>query len=59
MPGPQLTLVNFRQGAYIIVEGKQRAEQFYIIRSGKVQIRKDVEVVEESDNTQQPAERQV
>jgi CRP-like cAMP-binding protein len=49
MSGPQLTLVNFRRGAYIIVEGKQRAEQFYIIRSGKVQTRKEVEIAEDQE----------
>ncbi len=43
----QLSLVNFKKGAYIIVEGKQKADCFYIIRSGKVSISKEVEVVEE------------
>ena len=43
----QLSLVNFKKGAYIIVEGKQRADCFYIIRSGNVRISKEVEVVEE------------
>ncbi|RKX85610.1 MAG: cAMP-binding protein [Spirochaetes bacterium] len=43
----QLSIVNFRKGSYIIVEGKQKADNFYIIRSGKVQISKEVEVVEE------------
>ncbi len=43
----QLSIVNFNKGAYIIVEGKQRADQFYIIRSGNVRISKEVEVVEE------------
>ncbi|MDA8425794.1 MAG: cyclic nucleotide-binding domain-containing protein [Treponema sp.] len=43
----QLTFVNFKKDSYIIVEGKQSAERFYIIRSGKVRIAKDVEVVEE------------
>jgi CRP-like cAMP-binding protein len=42
-----LTIVNFNKGAYIIVEGKQNAEYFYIIRSGKVGISKEVEIVEE------------
>jgi CRP-like cAMP-binding protein len=40
-------MVNFNKGAYIIVEGKQKADNFYIIRSGKVRISKEVEVVEE------------
>jgi CRP-like cAMP-binding protein len=43
----QLSIVNFNKGAYIIVEGKQRAECFYIIRAGQVRISKEVEVVEE------------
>lgn len=43
----QLSLVNFKKGAYIIVEGKQKADCFYIIRNGSVRISKDVEVVEE------------
>ncbi len=42
-----LTIVNFNKGAYIIVEGKQNADHFYIIRGGKVQISKEVEVVQE------------
>jgi CRP-like cAMP-binding protein len=45
----QLSLVNFNKGAYIIVEGKQRADCFYIIRNGKVQISKEVEIVEEEE----------
>ena len=43
----QLAFVNFSQNAYIIVEGKEKADNFYIIRSGKVRISKETEVVEE------------
>ncbi|HOV64214.1 MAG TPA: cyclic nucleotide-binding domain-containing protein, partial [Spirochaetia bacterium] len=43
----QLSLVNFKKGSYIIVEGKQKADYFYIIRTGNVRISKEVEVVEE------------
>ncbi|MFO8064258.1 MAG: Crp/Fnr family transcriptional regulator [Spirochaetota bacterium] len=43
----QLSMVNFNKDAYIIVEGKQKADQFFIIRAGKVRISKEVEVVEE------------
>ncbi|MDR3200928.1 MAG: cyclic nucleotide-binding domain-containing protein [Spirochaetales bacterium] len=43
----QLSIVNFNKEAYIIVEGKQRAECFYIIHSGQVRISKEVEIVEE------------
>jgi CRP-like cAMP-binding protein len=44
----QLSLVTFKKGSYIIVEGKQRADYFYIIRQGSVRISKEVEVVEEA-----------
>ncbi len=43
----QLTFVNFKKDSYIIVEGKQNADRFYIIKAGKVRISKEVEVVEE------------
>jgi len=43
----QLSLVNFKKGSYIIVEGKQKADFFYIIRGGNVRISKEVAVVEE------------
>ncbi len=43
----QLSIVNFSKGAYIIVEGKANADYFFIIRSGKVRVNKEVEVVEE------------
>jgi len=43
----QLSLVTFKKGSYIIVEGKQKANFFYILRSGKVRISKEVEIVEE------------
>ncbi len=54
---PQLSLVNFRKGSYIIVEGKQQADHFYIIHSGQVKISKQVEFVEEeSSGTQKPGD---
>lgn len=43
----QLTFVNFKKDSYIVVEGKQNADRFFIIKSGKVRISKEVEVVEE------------
>jgi CRP-like cAMP-binding protein len=43
----QLTFVNFLKDSYIVVEGKQNADRFFIIRQGKVRVSKDVEVVEE------------
>jgi CRP-like cAMP-binding protein len=53
----QLAMVNFKKGAYIIVEGKQNADYFFIIRNGKVRISKEVEVVEEEGgNTLAPGD---
>ncbi len=46
----QLTLVSFKKDAYIIVEGKANAEHFFIIRSGKVRLSKEVEIVEEAES---------
>jgi CRP-like cAMP-binding protein len=43
----QLTFVNFQKDSFIVVEGKQNADRFFIIREGKVQISKEVEIVEE------------
>ncbi|MDR0719551.1 MAG: cyclic nucleotide-binding domain-containing protein [Treponema sp.] len=43
----QLAFVNFKKDSYIVVEGKQNADHFFIIREGKVRISKEVEVVEE------------
>ena len=48
----QLSFVNFKKDSYIIVEGKQNADRFFIIRSGKVRIAKDVEVVEAPSGVQ-------
>jgi CRP-like cAMP-binding protein len=48
MAGPlQLKFVNFSRGSYIVVEGKHNADRFFIIRSGKVRITKETEVVAE------------
>ncbi len=53
----QLSIVNFNKNSYIIVEGKQKADYFYILRSGKVRISKEVEVVEEEGgNTLAPGD---
>ncbi|MBN1410291.1 MAG: cyclic nucleotide-binding domain-containing protein [Spirochaetales bacterium] len=43
----KLSLVNFKKGSYIIVEGKQKADSFYIIQTGKIKLIKEVEIVEE------------
>lgn len=53
----QLTILNYKQGAYIVVEGKANADTFFIIRSGKVLISKEVEVVaEEGGNVLGPGD---
>ena len=43
----QLSIVNFHRNSYIVVEGKQDAICFFIIRSGKVGVSKEVKIVEE------------
>jgi CRP-like cAMP-binding protein len=43
----QLAFVNFAKDAYIIVEGKRNADRFFIIRSGKVRLSKEVQIVAE------------
>ncbi|MDR0496727.1 MAG: Crp/Fnr family transcriptional regulator [Treponema sp.] len=43
----QLAFVSFKKDSYIVVEGKQNADRFFIIHQGKVLISKMVEVVEE------------
>lgn len=44
----QLGLVTYNRGAYITIEGKN-ASLFYIIRSGRVRIEKDLDIPEEED----------
>jgi len=43
----QLAFVNFTKDSYIIVEGKRNADRFFIIRSGKVRLSKEVQIVAE------------
>ncbi|MDR3145264.1 MAG: cyclic nucleotide-binding domain-containing protein [Treponema sp.] len=53
----QLTFVTFKKDAYIVVEGKQNVDRFYIIHQGRVLISKDVEVVvEEGGNMLGPGD---
>ncbi|MFP4383018.1 MAG: cyclic nucleotide-binding domain-containing protein [Spirochaetia bacterium] len=53
----QLSIVNFKKGAFIVVEGKQNANSFFIIRSGNVRISKEVEIVaEEGGNILAPGD---
>jgi len=47
----QLQIANFKKGTWIMVEGKAEAEDFFIIRQGKVQVTKEMEVVEERDSS--------
>lgn len=58
MPGQlQLTFVTFSKDAYIIVEGKKYADRFYIIRSGKVRLSKEAQIVaEEQGDTLGPGD---
>ncbi|MBN2653149.1 MAG: cyclic nucleotide-binding domain-containing protein [Spirochaetales bacterium] len=44
--GLKLSLVKYKPGTYIIVEGDTKIEFFYIIKSGQVRIRKEVDIVE-------------
>jgi CRP-like cAMP-binding protein len=53
----QLSFVSFKKDSYIIVEGKQDADRFYIIQQGSVKISKEVEVVaEEGGNVLGPGD---
>jgi CRP-like cAMP-binding protein len=53
----QLSFVNFTANSYIIVEGKRNADRFFIIRSGKVRLSKEVQIVaEEQGDTLGPGD---
>ena len=43
----QLSFVTFKRDSYIVVEGKENADRFFIINQGKVRISKGIEVVAE------------
>ncbi|GHV73846.1 Crp/Fnr family transcriptional regulator [Spirochaetia bacterium] len=43
----QLSFVKLKKDSYIVLEGKQNADRFFIIREGQVRISKEVEVVAE------------
>ncbi len=52
----QLGLVNFNKGAYITIEGDQ-SDHFFIIRSGKVRIERELKIyAEDGANIQQPGD---
>ncbi|MCL2229500.1 MAG: cyclic nucleotide-binding domain-containing protein [Treponema sp.] len=53
----QLSFVNFAENSYIIVEGKRNADKFFIIRTGKVRLSKEVQIVaEEQGDTLGPGD---
>jgi len=53
----QLAFINFAADSYIIVEGKRNADRFFIIRSGKVRLSKEVTIVaEEQGDTLGPGD---
>ena len=43
----QLAFVNFKKDTYIIIEGKQNADRFFIIKEGRIRITKEAKIVEE------------
>jgi CRP-like cAMP-binding protein len=47
----RLSFVNFKKDSYIVVEGKQNADRFFIIRDGTVRISKAVEMVAEEQGS--------
>jgi CRP-like cAMP-binding protein len=47
----KLSFVNFKKDSYIVVEGKQNADRFFIIREGTVRISKAVEMVAEEQGS--------
>jgi CRP-like cAMP-binding protein len=46
-----LDFVNFKKDAFIVVEGEQKADQFFIIRQGFVRLVKEVEVLQDEKDT--------
>ena len=52
-----LSFVTYKKDSYILVEGKENADRFFIINQGKVRLSKEVEVVaEEGGNTLGPGD---
>jgi CRP-like cAMP-binding protein len=45
----KLNFVNYKKGSYIVVEGKENADHFFIIQQGKVKITKELEMVKENN----------
>ncbi|MDR2784775.1 MAG: cyclic nucleotide-binding domain-containing protein [Treponema sp.] len=46
---PLLSYVSFKKDSFIILEGKQNADRFYIIKQGHVFLSKEVELVKEDN----------
>jgi CRP-like cAMP-binding protein len=45
----KLNFVSFKKGSYIVVEGKENADHFYIIQQGKIKISKELDMVKENN----------
>jgi CRP-like cAMP-binding protein len=52
----QLSTVRYKQNSYIVVEGKQNADRFFIIQQGKVGISKEVVVAKEEGKVLGPGD---
>jgi CRP-like cAMP-binding protein len=52
----KLIYLNFAKDSYIIVEGKRKSDNFFIIRSGKVRISKEVQIVAEEKDILGPGD---
>jgi CRP-like cAMP-binding protein len=52
----RLAFVDFKRGSYIVIEGKQNADRFFIIRRGRVRISKEVEIVKEEGDILGPGD---
>ncbi|MCL1815719.1 MAG: cyclic nucleotide-binding domain-containing protein [Treponema sp.] len=52
----QLSTAHFTKGGYIIIEGEQNADCFYIVKQGQVGVFKEAEVTEEKDKTLGPGD---
>jgi CRP-like cAMP-binding protein len=52
----QLVVVNYKKDTYIILEGKQNADFFFIIQQGKVRISKEAKVEGENDDMLGPGD---
>ena len=52
----QLAIVNYRKDSYIMVEGQQKSECFFIIQQGKVRISRSVTVEGDEEETLVPGD---